>query len=218
MSDTDSFIDEVTEEVRRDRLFAFMKRWGWVAVLLVLVLVGGAAWREYTSVRDQAAAQALGDEILAALDADEAGARVSALSEISAGGPGAQALIDMLTASEAARAGDADAAEQALEAVASNGDVPEIYREIASYKAFSRSDSGLSAEDRRVGLEALAVPGKPLRLLAEEQLALLEIEQGDTDAATARLQRIIEDSEATAGLRQRASQLIVAMGGKPDAG
>ena len=62
------------------------------------------------------------------------------------------------------------------------------------------------------------MPGKPLRLLAEEQLALLDVEAGNTDDAIARLQRIIEDSETTAGLRQRASQLIVALGGELDAG
>jgi hypothetical protein len=32
MSDTDSFIDEVTEEVRRDRMFFMLKRYGWIAV------------------------------------------------------------------------------------------------------------------------------------------------------------------------------------------
>ena len=31
MSDTDSFIDEVTEEVRRDALFAQFRRYGWHA-------------------------------------------------------------------------------------------------------------------------------------------------------------------------------------------
>ncbi|MBN9887870.1 hypothetical protein [Salipiger abyssi] len=218
MSDTDSFIDEVTEEVRRDRLFALLKRYGWLAVLLVLVLVGGAAWREYSAARDRAAAQALGDEILAALDADEAPARVDALAAIDAPTPGAQAVLAMLTAAEAGRADESDVAAQSLEAVAANGDVPEIYREIAGFKALSRPESGLSVEERRVGLEALAVPGKPLRLLAEEQLALIEIEEGAREDAVARLRRIIEDAEASTGLRQRASQLIVSLGGTLEAG
>ncbi|MCR8547011.1 tetratricopeptide repeat protein [Salipiger sp. P9] len=218
MSDTDSFIDEVTEEVRRDRLFALMKRYGWLAVLLVLVLVGGAAWREYAAARDRAAAEALGDAILSALDADDPAARSAALAAVDAPTPGAQAVVAMLAATEAARAGDADTAAQSLESVAANGDLPEIYREIASFKALSRPDTGLSPEDRRIGLEALAVPGKPLRLLAEEQLALIEIEAGAREAAIDRLRRIIEDSEATAGLRQRATQLIVALGGAPEAG
>ena len=167
--------------------------------------------------QSRAEAQALGDEILAALEAEEPQARVAALSEIDAPTPGADALIAMLSASEAARAEDMDAAAQNLEAVAANGEVPEIYREIASYKAMSQAGSGLSIDERRAGLEALAVPGKPLRLLAEEQLALLEIEAGDRLAAEERLRRIVEDSEATAGLRQRASQMIIALGGELDA-
>ena len=44
MSDTDSFIDEVNEEVRRDRFYFMLKRYGWIAVLAVILLVGGAAW------------------------------------------------------------------------------------------------------------------------------------------------------------------------------
>ncbi|APX25260.1 MAG: hypothetical protein CML50_21350 [Rhodobacteraceae bacterium] len=218
MSDTDSFIDEVTEEVRRDRLFGLMKRYGWVAVLLVLVLVGGAAWREYAASRDRAEAQELGDRILAALDAEAPEARAEALAEIDAPTPGTQALVAMLGAAEAKAAGNAEDAAARLEAVSTNGDVAEIYREMASFKALTSAASNYSLEDRRIGLEALAVPGKPLRLLAEEQLALLDVEAGNTDDAIARLQRIIEDSETTAGLRQRASQLIVALGGELDAG
>ena len=56
MSDTDSFIDEVTEEVRRDRLFGLMKRYGWIAALAVLLIVGGAAWNEWRKAQDRAAA------------------------------------------------------------------------------------------------------------------------------------------------------------------
>ncbi len=47
MSDTDSFIDEVSEEVRRDRLYATFRRYGWIAILAVLLLVAGATWNEW---------------------------------------------------------------------------------------------------------------------------------------------------------------------------
>ena len=46
MSDTDSFIDEVTEEVRRDRMYLLLRRWGWVGVVAVILIVGGAAFNE----------------------------------------------------------------------------------------------------------------------------------------------------------------------------
>jgi hypothetical protein len=47
MSDTDSFIDEVNEEVRRDRFYFMLKRYGWIAVLAVILLTafpGIATW------------------------------------------------------------------------------------------------------------------------------------------------------------------------------
>ena len=56
MSDTDSFIDEVTEEVRRDQLFLMLKKYGWIGGVAVVLIVGGAAIREYGKSEDRAAA------------------------------------------------------------------------------------------------------------------------------------------------------------------
>jgi len=47
MSDTDSFIDEVTEEVRRDQLYGYLRKYGWIAAVVILAIVCGAAWNEY---------------------------------------------------------------------------------------------------------------------------------------------------------------------------
>ena len=77
MSNTDSFIEEVTEEVRRDRLYALMRRYGWIAVLAILLLVGGAAWNEWRKAQAQARAAAFGDAILAALAASDTDGRAA---------------------------------------------------------------------------------------------------------------------------------------------
>lgn len=214
MSDTDSFIDEVTEEVRRDRLFGVMRRYGWIAILAVLLLVGGTAYREYARATQSAQAQAFGDAILVALENDAAADRVAALDQIDAPTVEGAAVLDMLIAAEEALDGNGTAAATRLNATAINGELPEIYRQIASFKALTRPETSLGAEERRVAFEAMATPGAPLRLLAEEQLALLDIEAGDTDAALTRLNALLTDSEVTAGLRRRASQLIVALGGE----
>ncbi|MGJ8604792.1 MAG: hypothetical protein ACSHXH_11755 [Marivita sp.] len=214
MSDTDSFIDEVTEEVRRDRLFGVMRRYGWIAILAVLLLVGGTAYREYSRATQSAQAQAFGDAILVALENDAAADRVAALDQIDAPSVEGAAVLDMLIAAEEALDGNGTAAATRLNATAINGELPEIYRQIASFKALTRPETPLGAEERRVAFEAMATPGAPLRLLAEEQLALLDIEAGDTDAALTRLNALLTDSEVTAGLRRRASQLIVALGGE----
>jgi hypothetical protein len=77
VSNPDSFIDEVTEEVRRDRLFAAFRRYGWIAVLAVLGIVGGAAWNEWQKAQAVERAQAFGDALLASLEATTPEARRS---------------------------------------------------------------------------------------------------------------------------------------------
>jgi hypothetical protein len=218
MSDTDSFIEEVSEEVRRDRLFGLMRRYGWIAVLAVLALVGGTAWDAWSKAQARAKAQSAGDAILAALEADEPAARVSALNALSGQDitQGAKAVVALMQAAEQGADDDPAGAQAALESIATDGSLPEIYRQIASFKAASRSGGTLSAEDRRIRLEALSAPGMALRLLATEQLALLDIDAGDIDVALEKLQAMVVDAEVTAGLRQRASQLIIALGAEPD--
>ena len=81
MADSDSFINEVTEEVRRDRLYALFRRWAWLAILIVVVAVGGAAFLEYRRSQTETAAQGFGDSVIAALDGDAPGDRIAALEE-----------------------------------------------------------------------------------------------------------------------------------------
>ena len=72
MSNTDSFIDEVSEEVRRDRLFKVYKKYGWILVVLVVAIVGGAAWNEYSKANRIAQSEAAGRALQAANEAGDA--------------------------------------------------------------------------------------------------------------------------------------------------
>ena len=49
MSDTDSFIDEVSEEIRREKLFTTFRKYGWIGVALVVIVVGGTGYRANTA-------------------------------------------------------------------------------------------------------------------------------------------------------------------------
>lgn len=217
MSDSDSFIEEVSEEVRKDRLYGYLKRYGWIGAAAVFAIVGGAAWNEYSKAQDRAQAQTLGDAMLAALEQSDADARISGLSAIETDNAGGQAVLALLAAAQEAAAGDPAAATSRLEAIATNNELPLIYRQIASYKALLAGSETLDADTRRAGFTALAAPGNPLRLLAEEQLMLIDLDAGDTEAAIEKATRIAEDAEASAGQRSRAAQMITALGGSaPD--
>jgi len=216
MSDTDSFIDEVNEEVRRDRFYFLLRRYGWVAGLVVALIVGGAAFSEYRKAQERAQAEGLGDEIITALGQSNSAERQSRLSNIDAETPGAQAVVGLLAAAEAQQGGNTDDAVAALNSVAVNGDAPAIYRQIASFKSLLLQADTMDANERRQQLASLAAPGEPLSLLAQEQLALMDVAEGNTEAALAGFQAIIQDAGVSSDLQQRALQVIVALGGTPE--
>jgi hypothetical protein len=211
VSQTDSFIEEVTEEVRRDRLFATVKKWGWVAALAVIVLVGGAAYNEYRKSQNAAAAQAFGDKLMAGILAEDDG---SALAQIETDGPTQAVVAANLTAAAALQQGERDRAVRELEDAKGLTEAPAIYRDLSAFKFALALPRGSDVTERVAAFDALTAPGSPFRLLALEQKALIMIETRDVDGAVAILNDILQDSELTAGLQRRASELIVALGGE----
>lgn len=208
MSNPENFIDEVTEEVRRDKLFAMMRKYGWIGVAAVLLLVGGAAYNEWSKATARSSAEALGDAILAAEEQDDPAVRVAELQKVAATGD-AQAVLSLLVADEAGHA-------TSLEAIADNGTLPAVYRELAALKLVMQSGAEMDPQQAADRLAPLLVAGAPFRVMAEEQMALVELAQGKSDAAISRLRTLLGDEEASRALRQRASQLIVALGGSPE--
>lgn len=216
MSNNETFIDEVTEEVRKDQLFGYMRKYGWIAVLVVLALVGGTAYSEFNKSQAEANARAAGDQILAALEIDDDAARAAALQSIEATG-GAAAITGLLAAADLTETGDIAGAASTLEAVALEDGAPEVYRDLAALKSVMVQGDSLAIEERRAMLAGLAAPGGAFRLVAQEQLALIAVEAGEIDAAIEQFAAIGQDAEVTRGLRERAFSMIVALGGDLDA-
>jgi len=212
VSNPESFINEVTEEVRRDKLFGYFRRYGWIGIVAVLMIVGAAAYREYQLAAKQAESEAFGNAVLDALDQDDAAVRSTALAAVQAPGQ-RQALLNLLQSSDPET--DRAATLAALTAVADDATLPASYRDLAVLRRVIVAGTDLPAADRRALLDPIAAPGRPYRPLALEQLALLSVETGETAAAITALEALRQDQEATPGLRRRVEQVIVALGGKP---
>lgn len=209
VSNNDSFIDEVTDELRRDKLFGYLRRYGWIGIAAVLALVGGAAFNEFRNAQARDMAQATGDALLAALEQDDPQVRAEAISSVTVQGD-AVAVAGLLQASMMEEAGDIAGATATLNALAVNPDVPEMYRDLAAFKAAMLPTDDTQA--RLAALQALAQPGLPFHLLALEQIALISLAQGDSDAALGVLRQIEEDAGVSRGLRERVQTLMLALG------
>ena len=212
MSNPDSFIDEVTEEVRRDRLYGVLRRYGWIGAVLVALIVGGAAWREWAAARDAAAARAFGDALHAAIDAPDAAARAAALAGLgtSADQRALAALIGAVMVEPDADPAAREAAMAALEAAAAAPGVDPIWTDLALLRRVTGGT--LDPAARRAALAPLIVPGRPLRTLAEEHLALADLEAGDVAGARARLEALAGDAETPQAQRRRLMRILTALG------
>jgi hypothetical protein len=209
VSNPDSFIEEVTEEVRRDRLFAMFRKYGWIAVLAILLVVGASAWSEWKKAQARAAAQAFGDGLLTALDAETPEARRAALAAVAAR-DGQRAIQLLLQASDPVQ--DRAATLAALDILIADATAPQAYRDLANLRRVVIMGAELTPEQRRAALDPVAIPGRAFRPLAVEQLAYLALETGDRDAALTGLKSLVQDQEAPPGLRRRASQMLMALG------
>jgi hypothetical protein len=212
LSNPDSFIDEVTEEVRRDRLFAAFRKYGWIGGLLVALVVGGAAWNEWQKAQASARAEAFGDAMLDAMDLGAPEDRAAAVAAVPVDGSQASLQALMLASDPGS---DKAAALAALDNLIADATQPQLYRDLAVLRrvAIAGADSPLA--DRRAALEGIAAPGRAFRTLAAEQLAYLLIEDGKTADAISALSALVQDQEAPAGLKRRAVQMITALGGTP---
>jgi hypothetical protein len=211
VSNPDSFIDEVTEEVRRDKLYALFRRYGWIGVVVVLAIVGGAGFTEWRKVQAEHRAEAFGDAVLEALDLGAPQERSAALAAVPTDGE-QTAILKLLLASDPVE--DRAGALAALEALANDAAQPASYRDLAVLRRVVIVGAELPVADRRALLDPIAAPGRPYRTMALEQLAYLLVEEGKTEEAIAQFTALLSDQESPAGVRGRAEQMIVALGGE----
>ncbi len=216
--------DEVDEELRAERAQQLLKKYGGLIVAGAVAVVGAAAgwqgWRWYEARQDQAAAveyltaSNLADATAAGSSDTNRAAAVAAFAQLAAKGPAGYATLARLReAALKADAGDVQGAAALWDSVAGDTSADPLLRDLASLlwaqHEIDRGDPSL-LEAR---LKVLAAPENPWHILAEEQLALLDLRQGKGDQAKTTLRRLAQDVTAPSGVRGRASALLSRMGG-----
>jgi len=216
VSDTDSFLQEVSEELRRDKLYRNIRKYGWVAILLVIVIVGAATYREYQKSLAETEAELFGTSIIDALNEKNEADRILKLQKINPPGENAKAIVAMLLSAEATGNESATFKMSTLSNVTNSLSIDTQYRDLLNFKILLGSSEIMGLDERMKSFEGLSKPGNPFRLLAEEQMALIELELGNNDNAIEIISQILLDAELTAGLRNRATQMLIALGKDPE--
>ena len=211
MSETDSFIAEVTEDVRRDRLFGLFRRFGWIPAALIVIIVSGTAYNEWSKSKANKLAQVRGDALLAAMDTVDEVARASALNEI------ASQDSENIVAQMLAAGGKDENSINFLNAVIINTDQPEYIRDLAKLK-LTMIPGAQTKEQKLKTLGILSQPGGIYRNAAVEILVAFELELGHPNKAIEFLKSHIQDAGASRAQVQRMAELLVALGSEPESG
>jgi hypothetical protein len=209
--------DEVEEELREERMQQLLKKYAGLLFAAALLVIGGVAgwkaWGWYQERRDLAAANSY---LAAGTMTESAGvagpnraAAIGAFQSVAANAPeGYRVLARLQEAALRADSGDLQGGSALWDQVAADSSVDPLLRDLASltwciYHADKEDPSLLEGR-----LKPLATAGNPWRSLALEQLALLELRQGHTEAAKTQLKKLSEDTTAPSGVRNRASALL----------
>jgi hypothetical protein len=204
LADRDSFIDEVSEELRRDRMLRLWKRWGPWAIGAIALAVAAAGVAEWMDSREEARAREAGAALTAAGQAGDARARAEAFAEVAAAHEGGVARVARMSRAAAlAEAGDREAAAALYEQVESDGAAEPIYRQLAGFKAAMLRAPERTPEAQAEAMTPFLGEDAPFRLLALERRAVARLAAGDVEGARADLEAALNSAALSPGLRQR---------------
>lgn len=211
-----NFIEEVDEEVRRERLQKLWKRWSPAAAGFVIVLLAGIAgfqfWQSHRAEKAAADAAAF-NAALGLAQADKPAEAATAFASLSgSAGKGYALLARFQQAANLVAAKDVSGAIAAYDAIAGDTGVEERFRNLARYLAAFHGIETLDAEALKQRLAAIP-PNGTWSANARELQAMAELKAGNLDAARQLLTTLADDALAPAGLRGRATELLAALGG-----
>lgn len=203
--------DEVSEDMRQHQLKRLWSKYGagFIAalVLLVVVVAGNQFWEYRTDERAKADSEAFGKAV-ALIDGGQQDEALKALATLQEeGSAGYSFLAGLREADILVIRGDTAGAAKTYERLSANSDYDQVLRQFAELQVIALNIDNPEAGDLKNRLEVLAAPGAAWGPMAEELLALIEINSGDLKGARERLERLAANEDAGQSLQARAREL-----------
>lgn len=212
----DTFIREVDEEYRRDRLAQFWARYGrWLLIGIGIGLVALAGYLYWREERAKAAG-AFGAEFSQTLERLEAGNTAGAKPELekaaAAPQPGYEALGRLALAAVAADEGRTEEAVRRYAAIAADDGMAVPFREAATVKQTMLQFDTLTTAQIAARLQPLTQAGSPWLGTAGEMLAAAYMRDGKPALAAPIFLRIAREPTVPGSIRARATQMASMLG------
>jgi hypothetical protein len=211
------FVDEVNEELRRERFSRFWQKVGayvvTVSVTIILATVASVLWDKHRETRQEEAAEAFlaAAKLLPSGNYEKAAQQFDAVAQMSA--EGFPALANLRKAYALVQAGDEEQALAAYQAVIDDSEAEAGVRALSRiYAATLMADMEKPVQEAMAVLEPLASDNSnPFSAFAREQKALLTLQSGDVAAAQTLFSQLSADVQAPASIRRRAQAQLASI-------
>jgi len=203
-------IREVDEELRRERFEKLWQRYGgYVVAAAVLIVLAVAGWRgwEWYAAREAAKSGARFEAALQLVNEGKRFEAEAAFNALAADGTSSYRLLARFRAAAEAARTDPAAGVSAYDALAADGSIDSILRDLARLQAGRILVDSASAAEIANRMEPLIAAQSPFRHSAREILGLARYRAGEREAAQKIFAEILTDPETPPGMRTRAEML-----------
>ncbi|WP_240330832.1 tetratricopeptide repeat protein [Sphingorhabdus sp. Alg239-R122] len=211
-TENDVFMREVDDALREDQLANFWEKYGrWLIGLVVLGLAAFAGWLIYQNQQEEAAGTT-GEEYMTAIDAITKRQNLDGASEVlkpleESNSEGYRAASKMLQAGIMLEKDQVKEATRAYGNIASDENLPQIYRDAALIRQTAAEFDALKPETVVARLKPLAVPGNAWFGSAGEMTAIAYIKMEKPDMAGPLFEQLAKDKNVPESIRDRAKQM-----------
>ena len=213
---SDSFVREVDENLRRDQMAERAKRYGGIAIVLVVLLLLSIAGFLYWQNRQQQQSEAATEKLATTLQ-DIGNGRINAapgtlepLREADA--EGVRATAALTRAALALQQGNRKGAIEAYREISADTGLAQPYRDLATVRGTALEFDALKPDEVIARLQPLAEPGQPFFGSAGEMIGMALLVKGDKAAAAQLFAKIAADKGVPDSLRTRAVQVAGSLG------
>jgi hypothetical protein len=214
--DSDTFLREVDDELRRERVTSFFTRYGsWIigGVLLLLAAIGGWIYWQHSQATAAGEASEKLIQVVEQLDGHNARAAAGTIDELAGSDrPGYRIAGLFARANAQIQTNAIPAAIDTLKSIAGDDSAPQPYRDVALIRQTQLEFDRLNPNEVIQRLQPFAQTGNPWHGSAGEMMGVALMKAGHPDQAARVFEALARDLSVPDSIRARATQLASTLG------
>ena len=195
MVESESFIKEVSEEVRRDILFKTLKKFKWTIIVLITLLVGAVCGYEYYKFDKNVKAQEIGEFFVSAIENLKNNGQ-TVTEEVN--NKFISVLIKLHEAKYFEEKGDIKSATAAYNHIINKYGDHKFFNHYSKFQLYLMNPAKSIGDTKKIEiLDELSAPDGPLKLLALEQKLYVFVKINDIENIKLQIKLILSDQSIT---------------------